>query len=98
MSETPKSDREREFDDCENDRWGWDGYQVEDAVGFARLFRRERDEAREQVEQLREALQKFGQHRGSCNLHERTPFGAQARAEYLAKGCTCGLDAAIAAG
>jgi len=32
--------RDREFIENVTDTWGWDGYHVEDAVSFARMYRR----------------------------------------------------------
>ena len=50
-------EREAEFDACCAAHWGWDGYHVEDAVSFAHMFKRQRDEARSDADRLRAALE-----------------------------------------
>jgi hypothetical protein len=42
----PASDREREFTARQNDPWGWDDVQTEEAVSFAVMFRDQRDAER----------------------------------------------------
>jgi len=49
----------REFDECDEARFGWDGYHVEDAVNFARHFRSERDEARAEIERLQAIVERL---------------------------------------
>lgn len=64
-------ERCREFDENESDPlWGWDGEHVEDAVSFARHFRRERDEARAEIERLR----------GEADTWKKTHIGTAANA------------------
>ena len=47
-------------------------------------------------ERMREWLTKHARHTAYCNLSNRAPFTESRRAEYFAKGCTCGLTAALA--
>jgi len=49
----------KEFEEIENEMWGWDGYHVEDAVSFARHFRAERDELLEELIKIDEQKKKI---------------------------------------
>lgn len=52
-SRSDMSEEEKEFVECDTTRWGWDDYHVEDVVHFARMFRKERDEARAEIAAMR---------------------------------------------
>jgi hypothetical protein len=49
----PATRDDREFDEADAGPFPWDGYHVEDAVRFARVFRAERDAARAELAALR---------------------------------------------
>jgi hypothetical protein len=63
---------------------------------FVRQIHAERTAAGADVARLREAFRERG-HTFQCHTRTRMPFSEKARAEWSAKGCTCGFDALLAA-